>query len=41
MIMEGDVLADNREMLNLVSKLGFRIHTSEEETNMEHVVLRL
>jgi acetyltransferase len=41
MIMEGDVLADNREMLNLVSKLGFRIHPSEEETNMEHVVLRL
>jgi acetyltransferase len=41
MIMEGDVLADNRKMLNLVSKLGFRIHPSEEETNMEHVVLRL
>jgi len=40
-IMEGDVLADNREMLNLVSKLGFRIYPSEEETNMERVVLRL
>jgi acetyltransferase len=40
-IMEGDVLADNREMLNLVSKLGFRIYPSEEETSMEHVVLRL
>jgi acetyltransferase len=40
-IMEGDVLADNREMLNLVSKFGFRIYPSEEETNIEHVVLHL
>jgi acetyltransferase len=40
-IMEGDVLADNREMLNLMSKLGFSIYPSEEETRMEHVVLRL
>jgi len=40
-IMEGDVLADNREMLNLVSKFGFRSYPSEEETNIEHVVLHL
>ncbi len=40
-LMEGDVLADNHEMLNLMSKLGFSIHPSEEETRMEHVVLRL
>jgi len=40
-IMEGDVLADNREMLNLVSKLGFSIKPGEGEINMEHVVLRL
>jgi len=40
-IMEGDVLADNREMLNLMSKIGFSIYPNEEETRMEHVVLRL
>jgi len=40
-IMEGDVLAENREMLNLVSKLGFRIYPCEEDTTMEHVVLHL
>jgi len=40
-IMEGDVLASNREMPNLVAKLGFSIYPSEDETNMEHVVLRL
>ncbi len=40
-IMEGDVLADNHEMLNLVLKLGFSINPSEEEIGMEHVVLRL
>jgi acetyltransferase len=40
-VMEGDVLANNREMLNLVAKLGFSVNTSTEETNMEHVALRL
>jgi acetyltransferase len=39
-IMEGDVLANNKEMLNLVSKLGFSIKPGEE-TGMQHVVLRL
>ena len=40
-VMEGEVLANNHEMLNLVSKLGFSVNPSEEETGMEHVVLRL
>jgi acetyltransferase len=40
-VMEGDVLANNREMLNLVAKLGFSIYPGEEETTIEHVVLRL
>jgi acetyltransferase len=40
-LMEGDVLASNREMLNLVAKLGFSIKPGEGETNMEQVVLRL
>ena len=40
-IMEGDVLANNREMLNLVAKLGFSINPGEEDTTIEHVVLRL
>ena len=40
-IMEGEVLATNHEMLNLMVKLGFSINPSEEETSMEHVVLRL
>ena len=40
-VMEGDVLANNREMLNLVAKLGFSVSASTEETNMEHVALRL
>ena len=40
-VMEGNVLANNREMLNLVAKLGFSIKPSEEEPGMEHVILRL
>ncbi len=40
-IMEGDVLANNREMLNLVAKLGFNIHSSEDDINMKHVILHL
>jgi acetyltransferase len=40
-IMEGEVLASNHDMLNLMVKLGFSINPSEEETSMEHVVLRL
>ena len=40
-IMEGEVLSNNREMLSLVSKLGFSISPSEGETGMEHVVLQL
>jgi acetyltransferase len=40
-IIEGEVLANNHEMLNLVAKLGFSINPSEEETGMQHVVLRL
>jgi acetyltransferase len=40
-VMEGEVLATNHEMLNLVAKLGFSINPSEEETSTEHVVLRL
>jgi acetyltransferase len=39
-VMEGEVLANNHEMLNLVSKLGFSVNPSEEETGMEHVVIR-
>ena len=40
-IIEGDVLANNHEMLNLVAKLGFSIKPNEEETGMQHVILRL
>ena len=40
-IMEGDVLANNHEMLNLAAKLGFGISSSEEDINMKHVILRL
>jgi acetyltransferase len=40
-VMEGEVLANNHEMLNLVAKLGFGIKPSEEEPGMAHVVLRL
>lgn len=39
-IMEGDVLANNYDMLTLVEKLGFTISTSED-ADVEHVVLRL
>lgn len=41
LVMEGEVLSNNREMLSLVSKLGFSITPSEGETGMEHVVLQL
>jgi acetyltransferase len=40
-VMEGNVLANNHEMLNLVAKLGFSAKPSEEDTSMEHVVLLL
>ena len=40
-MMEGEVLANNHEMLNLVAKLGFIINTSEEETSIKRVVLHL
>ena len=40
-VMEGNVLSNNHEMLKLVAKLGFSINSSENETSMQHVVLRL
>ncbi|WP_417908579.1 GNAT family N-acetyltransferase [Candidatus Electronema sp. PJ] len=40
-IMEGDVLANNYDMLTLVEKLGFVISTSEDSADIEHVVMRL
>jgi acetyltransferase len=40
-IMEGDVLANNYDMLTLVEKLGFVISTSEDSADVEHVVMRL
>jgi len=39
--IEGDVLANNHEMLRLVEKLGFSINPNEEETSMQHASLRL
>ena len=36
--MEGDVLASNRNMLNLVSGLGFVISQNEEDTSFKRVV---
>ena len=39
--MEGEVLASNHEMLNLVAKLGFSIKPGEEDSSTKHVVLRL
>ena len=39
--MEGEVLANNHEMLNLVTKLGFRIEASGADINMKHVSLGL
>ena len=40
-VMEGNVLSNNHEMLKLVAKLGFSINSSENETSMQHVVIRL
>jgi acetyltransferase len=40
-VMEGEILANNHEMLKLVKKLGFSIHPSEEEHGMEHALLCL
>jgi acetyltransferase len=39
--MEGKVLSNNREMLNLVAKLGFRMRQSDDDIGIEHAVLRL
>jgi acetyltransferase len=40
-IMEGEVLANNHEMLKLVTKLGFNISPSDGDPGMKHVVLDL
>jgi acetyltransferase len=39
--MEGNVLSNNSEMLNLVAKLGFRIRPGDDDIGIEHAVLRL
>ena len=36
--MEGEVLADNRNMLKLVATLGFTITTSEEDPAIKRIV---
>ena len=40
-MMEGEVLANNHEMLKLVTKLGFNISPSDGDPGMKHVVLDL
>lgn len=39
--MEGEVLAINRSMLELVRRLGFEVSASEEDTSVKRVVKRL
>ena len=39
--MEGEVLADNHEMLNLAGKLGFDIEPCEDDPGMKHISRRL
>ena len=40
-LMEGEVLANNHEMLNLATKLGFAVSTSEEDSSIRHIILQL
>ena len=40
-LMEGEVLANNHEMLNLATKLGFVVSTSEEDSSIRHIALQL
>ena len=40
-LMEGEVLASNREMLSLTAKLGFSITSIEGDPNIKHISLRL
>jgi acetyltransferase len=39
--MEGEVLATNRSMLELVRRLGFEISTSEEDASIKRIVKQL
>ena len=39
--MEGEVLATNQFMLELVRKLGFKVSTSEEDAAVKHIVKQL
>ena len=39
--MEGEVMANNREMLKLADKLGFRAKPSEEDSHLMVVSRRL
>jgi acetyltransferase len=40
-VMEGEVLANNHEMLNLVAKLGFSITPSPEDGSIKNVTMDL
>jgi acetyltransferase len=40
-IMEGEVLANNAEMLELARKLGFSVHTSADDVNVKAVRRRI
>jgi len=39
--IEGDILADNRELLSLAESLSFEILTSDEDPTLGHVSKRL
>lgn len=36
-VMEGEVLADNHDMLRMVEKLGFIIHASPDDSSIKHI----
>lgn len=40
-LMQGEVLATNRSMLELVRRLGFEVSTSEEDASIKWIVKRL